>query len=319
VDFKIKEIVLYPYGIVLIRKEATVSSGSKFYTEFEGSAFPGCVRILEDGSLVKDITIKNGYRIYSTSTTSAFSINKLLKDNAGNRVELVSSDAYYEGKILGVLNGFIFLRDAKLTRIFGETIEQRNVSCICLKLVDILNIIFMDESNLPDFVDEEKPNLDNSPKTRITWEDSGGASRKVTLLYMISGISWESEYFLDIFTPFEDQEDDNSRLEHWAIIKNNLDVDFTNVNVRLVAGDIKLTNPGVLHSDFAYSMTAAQLFINQYGGRTGSTSGSSEPSIITMQEYEVYTLHQQTIAKLDTTKSTVYQNTKNHTRTIITQ
>jgi len=290
VDFEIKEIVLYPYGIVLIRKEATVSSGSKFYTEFEGSTFPGCVRVIEDGSLVKEITIRNGYRIYSTSTTNPFDINMLLKDNVGNVVELVTSGAYYEGKVLGVLNGYIFLRNVKLTRMFGGTLEQRNASFICLKLVDILNIILMDEPNLPDFGDEEEPKLDNSPKTRITWEDAGGSSRKVTLLYMISGISWNSEYFLDTFTPFEDQDEDNSRLEHWAVITNNLDVDFTDVNVRLVSGDIKLENSGIEYGSVAFSMTAAQLFINQYDSKVGGSSSSSEPSIMTMQEYEVYTL-----------------------------
>jgi hypothetical protein len=286
VDFEIKEIVIYPYGIVLIRKEAVVSSGSKFYTEFEGNAFPGCVRILEDGSLVKDITIKNSYRIYSTSSTSAFDINMLLKDNVGNIVELFTSDAIYHGEILGVLSGFIFLRDVEFTKIFGESIEQRNASFICLKLVDIQNIILMNEPNLPDFGEDEKLNLDDSPKTRITWEDTGGDSRKVTLIYVISGISWESEYFLDTFTPFEDEEVE-SRLEHWAVIKNNLDIDLLDVNVRLVAGDIKLENPGYGDAYATYAMGVAQLYLNDYEGRS---SESSEPSIFSMQEFVVYTI-----------------------------
>jgi hypothetical protein len=307
VDFEIKEIVIYPYGIVLIRKEATVGSGNKFYTEFEGSAFPGCVRILEDESLVKEITIKNGYRIYSTSTISPFNINMLLRDNVGSLVELVASDAFYKGEILGVLNGYIFLRDVKLTRIFGEKIEQRNASFICLKLVDILNIILMDEPNLPDFGDEEKPSLDNSPKTRISWEDTGGSTRKVTLLYMISGISWKSEYFLDTFTPFEGQDEDDARLEHWAIINNNLDFDLIDVNVRLVAGDIKLQNPGVRVGSDEYMMNAAQLFVNTYDGNRGSSSSSSQPSIMTMEEYEVYTLPYKLTLKRGETKKVQIQ------------
>jgi len=303
VDFDIKEIVIYPHGIVLIRKEATVDSGSKFYTDFEGSAFPGCVRILEDGATVKDITIKNNYRMYSTSGTDPFSINMLLKDNVGNVVELVTSDAFYQGEILGVLNGFIFLKNVKFTKLFGETIEQRNVSFICLKLVDIQNIILMNEPNLPDLSEDVDPNIDNSPKTRIKWEDTGGGSRKVTLLYMISGISWKSEYYLDTYTPFEDQVEDDSRLEHWAIINNNLDIDLTDVNVRLVAGDIKLQNPGnVYDNDEFYRMTAAQLYINSYGGIGAGSSGPSQPSIFTMQEFEVYTLPYKITLKKGETK-----------------
>lgn len=302
VDFDIKEIVIYPHGIVLIRKEAVVDSGSKFYTEFEGSAFPGCVRILEDGSTVKDITIKNGYRIYTTTETSAFSINMLLKDNVGNVVELITSDAFYQGEVVGLLNGFLFLRDVEFSKIFGETIEQRNVSFICLKLSGIENIIMMNEPDLPDMGEDEKPKLDNSPKTRITWEDTGGASRKVTLIYIISGISWKSEYFLDIYTPFSDEIDDNSRLEHWAIITNNLDVDFVDVNVRLVAGDIKLQNSGNNYNNELYMMTASQYYINRYDGIGGSSPGSSQPSIFTMQEFEVYTLPYKITLKKGETK-----------------
>ena len=302
VDFDIKEIVIYPHGIVLIRKEATVGSGSKFYTEFEGNAFPGCVRILEDGATVKDITIKNNYRIYSTSGTTTFSISRLLKDNVGNVVEVITSDAFYQGELLAVVGGYIFLKDAEISKLFGDTIEQRNASFICLKMGDIQNVILMDEPDLPDSAEPKQLNLDTSPKTRISWEDTGGASRKVTLIYIISGVSWKSEYFLDTFTPFEDEVDDNSRLEHWAILTSNLDIDLIDVNVRLVAGDIKLQNSGNNYDDHLYDMNAAQFYINNYGGRGGSSSGSSQPSIFTMQEFEVYTLPYKITLKKGETK-----------------
>jgi len=314
VDFDIKEVVIYPHGIVLIRKEATVNSGNKFYTEFEGNSFPGCVRIIEDDAFVKDITIKNNfnYRVYTPSTTDVFSINKLLNDNTGKTVELITSDAFYEGKIFWLQNGYIFLREVHLIKIIGENIQERNVSFICLKISDIENIIMMEEPDLPEMnepVEEVKPTSSNQPKTRITWEDTGSEKREVTLLYVISGISWKSEYFLDTYTPFEDGSEEESRLEHWASIKSNLNIDLEDVNVRLVAGDIQLQSSG-MHwgNDGIYAMSTAQLAINSYAGRSNTSPGNSEPSSFTMQEFEVYTIPYKITLKKGETKKLQIQN-----------
>lgn len=302
VDFEIKEVVIYPENIVLFRREATVNSGSKFYTEFEGNSFPGCVRIIEDGAVVKDITIKNSFRIINPSSTDVFSITKLLKDNKGTVIELITSTAFYRGELHAVVSNYIFLKDAKVSRLFGDTIEQRNASFICLKMNDIENIILTEEPVLPEEDVSEDVKSDNSPKTRITWEDTGGGSRKVTLLYIVSGVSWKSEYFLDTFTPFEDAEADNSRLEHWGILTNNLGIDLKEVNVRLVAGDIKLNNPSSSTNRGLYAMSAAQVYLDGYVGSYSGSSTPPTPSSFTMQEFEVYTLPYKITLKKGETK-----------------
>jgi len=314
VDFDIKEVVIYPNGIVLIRKEATVSSGNKFYTEFAGNSFPGCVRIIEDDATVKDITIKNNfnYRVYTPTENNIFSINQLLKDNIGKNVELITSDAFYQGKIYWTQNGYIFLRKVHLIKIIGETVQERNVSFICLKTSDIENIIMMEEPDLPgmnESLKEKETITSNEPKTRITWEDTGSGEREITLLYVISGISWKSEYFLDTYTPFEDGSEEETRLEHWASITNNLNIDLEDITVRLVAGDIKLQSPGSYHDDYdLYVMTEAQFAINKYAGRSSSSSGSSSPSSFTMQEYEVYTIPYKVTLRRGETKKIQIQN-----------
>jgi hypothetical protein len=302
VNFDIKEVVLYPNSIVLIKKEAIVSSGSKFYTEVEGSAFPGCLRIIEDGATIRDITIKNRYTIYTPTKTNIFDIATLLRDNIGKAVEIITSDGFYLGEVMGVVSEYIFLKNVEFSKIFGNTIEQRNVSFICLKLSDIKNIIMMDEPDLPDIDEPDSAKVDSSPKTRITWEDTGGNSRKVTLIYVISGISWKSEYFLDTYTPFEDQTEDNSRLEHWASITSSLDTDLVDVNVRLVAGDIKLENIGGNYVyDDIYMNNAAQKYLNFYEGKGDAGYEPTVPSSFTMQEFVVYTLpYKITIKKGDT-------------------
>lgn len=293
IEFKTKEIIIYPHNIVLIIMEATVGSGSKFFTEVKGSVFPGAVRIIEDDSNVKDITVKNSFRIFTPSITNVFSLTELLKDSKGQLVELITSDGFYQGEILWVLNGYIFLSEVHFQKIFGETIEERNASFLCLKMDDVENIILMNEPDLSDMMppDEPEPAPDNTPKTKIMWEDTGGNSRKVTLLYITSGISWESKYFLDIFTPFADEDEDNSRLEHWASITNNLGYDLTDVNVRLVAGDIKLENPGSYGSSATYAMNEVQVMLNYADGMGRvSPSNPTAPSSFTMQEFVVYTL-----------------------------
>ncbi len=312
VDFDIKEVVIYPHGIVLIRKEATVSSGNKFYTEFEGNSFPGCVRIIEDDALVRDITIKNNfnYRIYTPAETDFFNINKLLKDNIGKSVELITSDGFYQGEIFWLQNGYIFLKEVHLIKVIGENIQERNVSFICLKINDVENIMMMDEPDLPEMeapVEEVKP-VSSKPKTRITWEDAGSGEREVTLLYVINGISWKSEYFLDTYTPFEDGSEEESRLEHWASITSNLDIDLEDINVRLVAGDIKLQYSGNNYNKNLYAMTTAQFAINEYDGRSNTGSGSSQPSSFTMQEFEVYTIPYKTTLKKGETRKIQIQN-----------
>jgi len=305
VEFKVKDITIYPHNIVLIRKEATVSSGNKFFTDVEGTVFPGCVRIIQNVATIKEINVKSSFRILTPSASNIFDISKLLKESKGNLVELITTDGFYQGKVLWVLNGFIFLSDVYLQKIFGDKIEERNASYICLKMSDIKNIILMDEPDLSDMMepDEPEPETDNTPKTRISWEDTGGGSRKVTIIYIASGISWESKYFLDTFTSFSDGSEDESRLEHWASISNNLGYDLTDVNVRLVAGDIKLENPGNNRAGEGYKLNYAQSLINNYDafGRVGA-SEPSQPSSFSMQEYEVYTLPYKITLKKGETK-----------------
>ena len=308
VDFEIKEVVVYPHNIVLFRKEATVTSGSKFYTEFEGDSFPGCVRIIEEGSTVKDITIKNdfNYKMISTSGSNTFSISKLLKDNVGKTIELITSDAFYSGKLFWIQNSFVFLRNVHLIKMLGEVSQERNVSFLCLKTSDIENIVLMEEPDLPEMEEEGNSELvstnNKKPKTRITWEDTGGSSRKVTLIYIISGISWKSEYFLDTYTPFEDETEDNSHLEHWASITNNLNIDLVDINLRLVAGDIQLQNSGSnIDSEF-YRMNSAQFYLDAYSDIGGRSSGSASPSSFTMQEFIVFTIPYKVTLKKGETK-----------------
>ena len=302
VDFEFKDITIYPHSIVLIRKEATVSSGNKFFTNVEGNVFPGCVRIIEKGATIKEINVKSNFRILTPSATNIFDISKLLKESKGTLVELITSDGFYQGKVLWVLNGFIFLSDAYLQKIFGDKIEERNASYICLKISDIKNIILMEEPDISDMMEpeEREPKADNSPKTRISWEDTGSGSRKVTIIYIVSGISWESKYFLDTFTSFSDGNEDESTLEHWASISNNIGYDLTDVNIRLVAGDIKLENPGNNGGGVEFKMYYAQSLIGDY--REDSSSNPDQPSSFSMQEYEVYTLPYKITLKKGETK-----------------
>ena len=311
VDLNIEEIVVYPHNIVLIRMDGTVVSGNKFYADLLGNAFPGCLRIMVDGSNVKDISIKTNYRynIITPTVENTFTVTKMLMDNIGKEIELLTKDGFYKGDIVGVFNGLIFLREVTFTRVLGDTLQQRNVSFICLKLNDVENIVMMEEPDLPDIneSEEEVKEVDTKPKTRVMWEDTGSGSREVTLLYIISGVSWNSEYYLDMFTPFEDGEDsdEDARLEHWAVIKNNLGFDLEDINVRLVAGDIKLENSG--YSNYkAFEMSYAHALINDYED-VGRGSGSTT-SIFSLQEFVVFTLPYKITLKEGVTKKIQLQN-----------
>ncbi len=314
VDFEIKDITVYPEDVILVTKEATIGSGEKFFTEVEGSVYPGAIRVIEKDSYVKDITVRysGGVRnrfsmIPVAPNLNSWSLQTLLKDNYGKKVEIITDDGIYEGEILLTLNGYVFLSDVYFQKIFADKIVSKNASFICLKSNNIQNIVLFEEPELPEENEEEEPvvePVDNSPKTRICWSDSGGSQRKVILLYLASGVSWSSEYFLDTYAFSSDGEKQDPNLEHWARIKKNLGYDLTDVNVKLVAGKIKLDTHSNYGNNYAWA-THAQMMMPEAVGYSGSGSSSSRPATPTsfsMEEYEVYVLPSKISLKTGETK-----------------
>ncbi|ODS41453.1 MAG: hypothetical protein A7315_06085 [Candidatus Altiarchaeales archaeon WOR_SM1_79] len=297
VDTRITEITVYPNDVVHVMKEGDACCGSEFYTIIEGGIVPGSVRVIGEQARVESISItayiKNETKeTKETKIKRPLTIGDMVNQSMGKKIEAVTSYGDVSGTLYMLEGDLMFLSDARWIRS-NETLEM---PFFTMKVSDIRNMVFREK---PDFQQVYKtvfevpgvripapPVSSYDPYTyytgsvtgrdsKLSWRYGGEGRRDVDIVYRASGVSWEPVYHLDI------DEDKTAGFGFWVKITNNMGIDLENVNVKVVAGNIKME--GVYRSMEYMSATQVAFGNVAFGSAIGA-------AVSALEEYEVYDL-----------------------------
>lgn len=145
--------------------------------------------------------------------------DKLMEKSLGQQVQLVRTNpgngqqTTESAKVLSVNQGVVLDVGGRIEVLRADAIPTR--------------VIF---NKIPE-------NLRAHPTLSINVESDKAGSRDLNLSYLTKGLSWQADY-VALF----DEKLGRLDLQGWITLTNNSGTTFNNVNARLVAGDIRLSN-----------------------------------------------------------------------------
>ncbi|HLC48473.1 MAG TPA: hypothetical protein VJI13_05345, partial [Candidatus Norongarragalinales archaeon] len=298
VVFNIKDIVIYPQQVALITKEANLDSGNAFSTIVEPNVFPKTIRIIEENSKVTDIRINKEQKVVAAQNIIAsLNVRAVLAQNLNKNLQLITDKGLINGKLIYLGDEAAVLSNVNYKFALAGTLLNESIPFMSLQLGAIQNVMLTEKPDLPNntknnaelaarsaggLIQPSNYYPSNGINLELTWKDTGKAPRKATLSYITKGISWEPAYFLDI------ENDKQAQFRFWAKISNTASWNVTNASMRLVAGSIKLSSYG--GAGGYLGDTSSQRALNSNYGEEDSGMSGDQPSISSLEEYELYAL-----------------------------
>ena len=132
--------------------------------------------------------------------------------------------------------------------------------------------------------DEIPDNLRTSPTLSLKLYDSINGKQQVEMTYLSDGLSWQSDYVLQL-----NSDEKQAALDSWITLKNQSGISYQNAKLQLLAGDINMQKPQpriMMHADSL--MEAASI-----------SRSVTEESI---QGYHLYTVPHKTTLKNNQSK-----------------
>ena len=154
------------------------------------------------------------------------------------------------------------------------------------KMVTINNpaaIVYDKASN----IDFSGLNIDNAQKADLVWtiESKDDGADKLEYSYKTAGISWSTEYRLDIAVKAKDSISEAAKLEGWANIFNFSGLDYKGTNLKLIAGQVNSTPEQARYAAAPVMMAKASLASSDVMSQTASNFEGSNFS--DLQSYTI--------------------------------
>lgn len=239
-DVPVKRVALFSSGVGYFEHAGTVAGEAETVLHFKTEQINDVLKSL----VLQDL---DGGQVSSVSYPSMDPLGKLLKGFAvdlsesptvatllaqlrGAEVKVIAPDGKsVEGRILGVEQrktavGEVVLDQAVLTIITGSGIQSvqidqaHSIQLSDKKLQDELNKALLAVAGARD-----------ADKKNVTLHFNGKGDRRVKVGYVVATPVWKTSYRLVI-------DDKSSNLQGWAIVENQTDTDWNDIQLSLVSG-----------------------------------------------------------------------------------
>jgi hypothetical protein len=244
-DVPVKQVVLFSSGVGYFEHFGTVKGGGSTELRFKTAQINDILKSLVlqdlDGGAINTITypsqdpVAKTLRSFQVDITANPSMAELLNQLRGAKVTVTESDRTIDGTILGV--------ETKKRPVKKEDAEPVDVSILnvitggkmlAVELDNVRSIELQD----PQLQDEMTRALTalaqarDQDKKPVQIHFSGDGERRVRLGYVVETPIWKTSYRLLL----PETKDDKPKLQGWAIVENQTDNDWDNVQLSLVSG-----------------------------------------------------------------------------------
>lgn len=242
-DVPVKQIVLFSSGVGYFEHDGPIKDNDSTQLHFKAGQINDILKslVLQDtgNGKIGEITypsqdpVDRALKSFEIDITSNPTFSQLLTQLRGAKVSLVSQTEKISGTILGV--------ETKRKPVEkGEPIEVQVLNLVSgasIRAIELnsINGLSLDDPQLQDELNKALATLAQSrdkDKKPVTINFQGQGERTVRIGYVVETPIWKTSYRLIL----PDDEKAKPRLQGWAIIENQTDNDWNNVNLSLVSG-----------------------------------------------------------------------------------
>lgn len=239
-DVPVTTVMLFSSGVGYFEHNGSVSGDGSTELRFKAAQINDILKslVLQDmnGGVVSTVTypsqdpIEKTLRSFQVDITGNPSLGELLNQLRGAKVAVSSGGQKYEGTILGVepktvVVGEKTMEKQVLNLLSGAAIRAFELDSIAT--LDLENAELQEELSAALAALAQARDQDKKP---VTINFRGQGDREVRIGYVVETPVWKTSYRLII------GEQDRNDLQGWAIVENQTDNDWSNVNLSLVSG-----------------------------------------------------------------------------------
>jgi hypothetical protein len=246
-DVPVKQVVLFSSGVGYFEHFGTIKGDGSTELRFKTAQINDILKSLVlqdlDGGMINTITypsqdpIGKTLKSFQVDITANPSMAELLNQLRGAKVKVQDAERTIDGTILGVETK---QRPVKQIDGSSETIEVSILNVITagkMLAVELDNVrsIELQDPQLQDELNRALTALAQArdqDKKPVQINFSGQGERRVRLGYVVETPIWKTSYRLIL----PEGKDDKPRLQGWAIVENQTDNDWDNVQLSLVSG-----------------------------------------------------------------------------------
>lgn len=198
------------------------------------------ITIYHNLALIKEtrkLKIEAGTKIYSLKHLSKSIqpdsiVIELPSDFTLIEKEFLSPKDYYFYKNISGKKINVITRTGE--RIKGEVIEYKNGNFYINSMKNSLIVIPEGEINFMEFPLFRYKKIDLSPELKLKISSKQNKEIPINIFYLVNNLIWNAKY-----TGVINKNEDKMRLECFANLDNRTGTSFTNINLSLIAGDIR--------------------------------------------------------------------------------
>lgn len=239
-DIPIKTVMLFSSGVGYFEHAGTVRGDGSTELRFRTTQINDILKSLVlqdlDGGKVSTITypsqdpLEKTLRSFQVDITSNPSLAELLNQLRGAKVSMQAQAERVSGTILGVE-----VRRRPVPN--GEPIETPILNVVTngtFRAIDLETVssLTLDDAQLQDELTKALTALSQArdqDKKPVTINFTGSGERRVRIGYVVETPIWKTSYRLLL-------DDKTSKLQGWAIVENQTESDWNNVDLSLVSG-----------------------------------------------------------------------------------
>ncbi|MCL2175143.1 MAG: DUF4139 domain-containing protein [Treponema sp.] len=234
-DLPVSRLTLFSSGVGFFEHLGSISGTEEITLPFHINAVNDALKslVINDPAGCPSVSYPSEETHNITMMSLSVDINgssllNMLQNLKGTEIELFAPDSII-GRVIFAERRTEDVTNAHIHRDFLSIFTDQGIKTICLD--DISNFRFID----PKVTEDLKRALDLSIKFRderirnLILKLAGENERKVSFSYVIPAAVWKASYRLNLSTekPF---------LQGWAIVDNNTDIDWNNIELSLVTG-----------------------------------------------------------------------------------
>ncbi|MDP9173574.1 MAG: DUF4139 domain-containing protein [Planctomycetota bacterium] len=243
----VKAVILYSSGVGYFQHAGLVKGDATTQLQFNTSQINDVLKslVLQDkGGSVSQVTyasqnpLEKTLKSFQVDITANPSLDQLLNQLRGAKVTLDLAGEHPTGTILGVEHRIKPAGENKTVDVPVLNLVS-GASIRAIELTDVRDLHFED----PELQDELTKALvavaasRDKDKKPVTVHFKGTGEREVLLGYVVEAPVWKTSYRLVLGDPPKDKNDKPiTKLQGWAIVENQTDNDWNDIQLSLVSG-----------------------------------------------------------------------------------
>jgi hypothetical protein len=244
-DLPVRKVVLYKNGVGYFEHAGQVNGDQSVAIDFTSSQLNDVLQSLtaldSGGGKVSSVS-------YNSTTPVEQQLESLalgLKDDAdtstiytalrGQRVEVAGAGATFTGRLVNIESHGVTDKNGNTSADHYYLIVKTDEGALrTAELTDALSVHMLDPSLEKQFASylEIIGSAQNQQGRHLTLEDHGQGQRQLQVSYISEVPVWKSTYRI----VFPANPNGNATVQGWAVVDNTVGVDWTNVQLSLVAG-----------------------------------------------------------------------------------